>query len=197
MSKYKVIHSHTMLSNGVTNIDSVTDFHDYINEIVNNKNLNIDGICFTEHGSIFEWYKKKCELEDKGMKYVHGIEAYVTETLNEKIRDNYHVCLYAKNFEGFKELNRLISKSFNREDNHYYYSPRILFDDLLNTSDNIIISTACLGGIIGKGNKDIKLKFLEWMSKHNDRCFLEVQHHQVKNQDESTDRTGKVHLRFR
>ena len=61
MNKYKVIHSHTMLSNGITNIDSVTDFHDYINEIVNNKNLNIDGICFTEHGSKFEWNKKKCE----------------------------------------------------------------------------------------------------------------------------------------
>ena len=123
---YTITHCHTMLSNAITNIDSVTSYNDYVDFIKNNKETyGINAICFTEHGSIMEWYKKKCAVEEIGLKYIHSIEAYVTENINEKIRDNYHVCLYAKNFEGFKELNRLVSNSFNRNDNHFYYTPRI------------------------------------------------------------------------
>lgn len=180
--KYTVTHCHTMFSNGVTNIDSVTKYSDYIKQIKNNSNLNIQGICFTEHGSIFEWYKKKCECEDNGLKYVHSIEVYVTESLEEKIRDNYHVCLYATDYESFEELNSLISKSFNREDGHYYYTPRITYDELINTSNKILITTACLGGILGKGNENIKSRFIDFIIKNTDRCYLEIQHHVVGSQ---------------
>ena len=146
---YTITHCHTMLSNGITNIDSVTSYEDYIDFIKKNKETyGINSICFTEHGSVFEWYKKKCAVESLGLKYIHSIEIYVTETLEEKKRDNYHVCLYAKNYDGFLELNKLSSKAFNREDGHYYYVPRITFNDLINTSDNIIITTACMGGIL-------------------------------------------------
>lgn len=93
-------------------------------------------------GSIMECYHKKKAIEDAGMKYVHAIEAYPTTTLSEKIRDNYHCVLIAKNYEGFLELNRLVSKSFNRIDGHFYYVPRISFDELFSTSDNILIATA-------------------------------------------------------
>ena len=181
MNNYTVLHLHTMISNGVTNIDSVTKFEDYIQKA---KELNMKAIAFTEHGSIMNWYKKKLYCEENGIKYIHAIECYLTETLSEKIRDNYHCCLYARNYEGFKELNKLISESFNRKDNHFYYTPRILIDDLMNTSDNIIISSACLGGVFSKGNADLKNKFLEFYINNKDRCFLEIQHHNVKEQIE-------------
>ena len=90
----------------------------------------------------------------------------------KKIRDNYHCCLYAKNWEGVKELNRLISGSFNRKDNHFYYTPRILIEDLINASDNIIISSACLGGLFSKGNDNIKQRFFRFLYKNKDRCFF-------------------------
>lgn len=181
-NKYTITHCHTMLSNGVTNIDSVTTYNDYIDEIVNNKSLNVNGICITEHGSLFEWYKKKEYCEKNGLKYVHAVEAYITESLDEKIRDNYHCCLYSRNLEGFKELNRLISKAFNREDGHYYYAPRITYDELKATSDNILITTACLGGILGKGNDIIKRDFINFLFDNKERCYLEVQHNQVEQQ---------------
>ena len=134
-------------------------------------------MAFTEHGSFFGWVNKKRHIESAGMKYIHGAEFYITETINEKIRDNYHCCLYAKNYDGVLELNQLSSISFNRDDNHFYYVPRITIDELLTTSDNVLVSTACLGGILHNGTDAIKDKFITFLANNKHRCFLEIQHH--------------------
>lgn len=181
MNNYTVLHCHTDLSSATTNIDSVTKYEDYIKYA---SELGMKAISITEHGNILSWVKKKETCEKYGIKYIHGIEAYLTETIEEKVRDNYHCCLYAKNWEGVKELNKLISSSFNRKDNHFYYTPRILIDDLFNTSDNIIVSSACLGGVFNKGNDNVKKRFLDFFIKNKYRCFLEIQHHNVKDQIE-------------
>ena len=181
MSNYTVLHCHTELSNGTTNIDSVTKYEDYIKRA---SELGMKSIAITEHGNILSWLKKKDCCEKYGLKYIHGIEAYLTETIDTKVRDNYHCCLYARNWEGVKELNKLISNSYNRNDNHFYYTPRILIDDLFKTSDNIIVASACLGGVFNKGNDEIKKRMLDFFIKNKDRCFLEIQHHNVKDQIE-------------
>ena len=134
-------------------------------------------MAFTEHGSFFGWVNKKRHIESAGMKYIHGAEFYITETIDEKIRDNYHCCLYAKNYDGVLELNQLSSISFNRDDNHFYYVPRITIDELLTTSDNVLVSTACLGGILHNGTDAIKDKFITFLANNKHRCFLEIQHH--------------------
>ncbi|WP_312286656.1 PHP domain-containing protein [Terrisporobacter sp.] len=174
MSNYTILHLHTDLSTATTNIDSVTKSKDYIQKA---SSLGMTSIAFTEHGNILNWAKKKELCEEYGLKYIHGIEAYLTITLSEKIRDNYHCCLYAKNYEGVKELNKLITKSFDRQDNHFYYTPRITLDELESTSENIIITSACIGGIFGKGSKDIQDRYLNFFIKNKDRCYLEIQHH--------------------
>ena len=181
MSNYTVLHCHTELSNGTTNIDSVTKYEDYIKRA---SELGMKAIAITEHGNILSFLKKKDCCEKYGLKYIHGIEAYLTETIDTKIRDNYHCCLYARNWEGVKELNKLISNSYNRNDNHFYYTPRILIDDLFKTSDNIIVASACLGGVFNKGNDKVKKRMLDFFIKNKDRCFLEIQHHNVKDQIE-------------
>ena len=171
---YVVYHLHSDLSNGVTNIDSVTKFQEYIDAA---KECGMKAMAFSEHGSVFEWWHKKSAIEKAGMKYIHAAEIYLTESLDEKIRDNYHCVLIAKNFEGFKELNKLVSQSFNRKDNHFYYVPRISFEELFNTSENIIFTTACVGGVMHKANETVRSKFLKFMCQHKDRCFFEVGHH--------------------
>lgn len=137
---------------------------------------------FSEHGSLFEWWHKKCAIEQADMKYIHGVEAYLTESLAEKVRDNYHCVLMAKNYDGFLELNELVSASFNRHDNHFYYVPRISFDELFSTSDNILITSACVGGVFGKGNEETQRKFLEFLERNKHRSFLEIGHHQDEKQ---------------
>ena len=65
----------------------------YINKA---KECGMTALAFSEHGNILNWYEKKSKIEKAGMKYVHAMEAYVTETLDEAIRDNYHFVLIAK-----------------------------------------------------------------------------------------------------
>ena len=176
MNNYTVLHLHSDLSNGVTNIDSVTKFDEYI---LRAEELNMKAIAFTEHGSVFEWVKKKETCEKHGLKYIHACEFYLTETINEKIRDNYHICLFAKNWNGVKEINKLLSIANNRKDGHFYFVPRITLEELYNTSDNIIISTACLGNIFKTENKELLKEFISFLIKNKDRCFLELQHHNI------------------
>lgn len=240
MDNYVVYHLHSDLSNGVTNVDSVTKFGEYIEAA---KKLGMKAMAFSEHGNIFEWFHKKEAIENAGMKYIHAVEAYITEDNNSdhkrtvysaidlftsstakkdvrisfenyykredgmylakcidddktypidpesireekvvKTRDNYHCVLIAKNHAGVREINRLTSQSFCRTDSHFYYMPRIYLDDLLNTSDNVIVTSACLGGILSKGTDEVKERFLDFCIKNKHRCYLEIQHHNVEDQ---------------
>ena len=181
MSNYTITHLHTDMSSGTTNIDSVTKYTEYIDAA---KNCGMTAIAFTEHGNVFSWLHKKEYCEKQGLKYIHGIEAYITESLDNKIRDNYHCVLLAKNYDGVKEINRLSSQSFNRKDGHFYYMPRITFDELISTSDNIIICTACLGSILNKGGDLLRDRFIGFLADNKHRCFLEIQHHNVDDQIE-------------
>lgn len=182
---YFPYHMHTMLSNGTINIDSIATYQQYVDMA---KSCGMTGLCITEHGNTFAWLKKKEAIESAGMKYVHGIEAYITEDVDfgEKHRDNYHCVLMAKNYDGVKEINKLVSKSYCRKDgdNHFYYVPRIYLSELFNTSDNIIITTACLGGILGKGSDLLRERMINFMQRNKNRCYLEIQPHVVKEQAE-------------
>lgn len=175
MSKnYVCYHLHSDLSSCVTSIDSVTKPIQYIKKA---QECGMSALAFSEHGSVFSWVKKKEQIEAAGMKYIHAAEFYLTETTDEKIRDNYHCILIAKNYDGVLELNKLSSVSFNRNDGHFYFVPRITLEELYNTSDNIIVTSACLGGALSCGTNDVKRSFLDFLKNNKHRCFLEIQHH--------------------
>ena len=176
---YTMTHIHSDRSNPTTIIDSVTNFTHYVDRA---KELGMKAIAFTEHGNAYSWVKKKEYIEKQGMKFVFGIEMYMTKSLKKKIRDNYHVCLYAKNWSGVQELLKLITKTYNREDGHYYYTPRMTFEEFKNLSDNILFSTDCLGGLLASNDEELKQEFIKHMIANKDRCWLEVQHHQDKDQ---------------
>ena len=172
MNNYIVYHLHSMHSNPTTIMDSVTPYELYIQEAVKN---NMKAIGFSEHGNLFKWWEKKNAVEKAGLKYIHAIEMYITKDLHEKVRDNKHCCLIAKNKEGVMELNRLVTLSF--DDNHRCYNPRISYEELKNTSKNIIITSACLGGILNSNDKDWEDDFVKFLAENKERCFLEIQHH--------------------
>ncbi len=209
---YTAYHVHSMLSSGTTNIDSITNFRDYVTAA---QECGMTALAISEHGNTFEWLHKKEAIEKAGMKYIHAVEAYLTEELyqypeipdevyesmlgmdaqeqqeqlneimetgKKTVRDNYHCVLLAKNYDGVKELNALVSKSFNRSDGHFYFTPRITFDELFATSDNILVTTACLGGVLNNGTSTAKEKFLGFLRKNKHRCWLEIQHHNCEEQ---------------
>jgi DNA polymerase III subunit alpha len=183
LNNYVLYHLHTDLSNPTagTGVDSTTKFKQYLDRAVE---LEMKAIAFSEHGNIFNWVQKKQEAEKRGLKYIHANEVYLTEHIDKErglIRDNYHFMLIAKNLDGVKELNRLTSKSFNREDGHFYYNPRITFEELFNTSDNIIMTSACLASplwrAIKKEDKHTLSKLQDFFVKNKHRMFLEIQYH--------------------
>lgn len=120
-------------------LDSCTNYKLYVDRAVE---LDQKAICFTEHGNTYNWIEKKMYANSKGLKFLYGCEVYLTASLAEKVRDNYHTVLIAKNHDGFKELNLLIDRS--TQPDHFYYKPRITFDEFFAISDNIIKISACL-----------------------------------------------------
>lgn len=184
MKPFVHLHLHTTFSNIISIPEVVTRPEQYIERAVAE---GAPAVCFTEHGSVLSWVAKKMATNKAGLKYIHGIEAYVTEGLDEKVRDNYHVVLLAKNYKGVKEINTLSSQSFigkgdkGAENAHYYYSPRISFEELKNTSDNILILTACLASPVWrhyKNNEAEPLKeWLDFLVSNKHRVWLEVQPH--------------------
>jgi DNA polymerase-3 subunit alpha len=192
-NNYLVYHLHSDFSNCITNIDSATKVEMYVQKA---KELGMNALALSEHGSFLNWYEKKKQIESAGLKYIHAIECYITATLQEKIRDNYHCILIAKNYDGFIELNRLISKSFNRSDGHFYYVPRISIDELCSTSNNIFITTACISGVFKSENTELKNRYVEFLSINRDRCFLEIQHHNVPEQKIYNQKMLELHNQY-
>ena len=143
---YVTYHLHSDLSL----LDSCTKFEDYIAKAVE---LGQKAICFTEHGNIMRWVAKKEACDKAGIKYLHGCEVYLTAQLSPKYRDNYHTVLIAKNMDGLRELNNLISIS--NSDDHFYFKPRITFEEFLNISDNVIKISACLASPLARMENEI------------------------------------------
>lgn len=177
MKNYVVFHLHDMHSI----LDSTTCYKDYINKA---KELNMTAIAFSNHGNIFDWVQKKMMCDELGIKYIHGVEMYITETFENKVADNFHIGIYAKNFKGIKELNKLISIS--NDEKHKYYKPRISLEELYSTSNDLIITTACLGSPVWyfmKNKQSQKLgDFFNWAFENKDRVFLEIQYHDTPEQ---------------
>ncbi len=102
------------------------------------------------------------------------------------MRDNYHTVLMAKNMDGVRELNALVSKSCNEE--HFYYTNRISFDEFLGISNNIISTSACLASPLNKLPEDHP-RYMELARKYD---FLEVQPHKHPEQAEFNRRLIKL-----
>ena len=166
---YVAYHVHTMHSL----LDSCTSYTDYVDYAVS---LGQKAIAFTEHGKPIRWVQKKMYCDQRGIKYIHGVECYLTRTLSEKIRDNYHTILLAKDYDGVLEINKVISDSTDQE--HFYYKNRITFDEFLKLSNHVIKISACLASPLNKLPVDDP--YYERLVKHYD--YLEIQPHNCDEQ---------------
>ena len=191
-NNYTVYHLHSDISSAITNIDSINKPEHYVDYA---QSLGMTAMAFSEHGSVLGWKHKKDIIEKAGMKYIHACEFYLTEDdiKEDKHRDNYHCVLIAKNYDGVKELNLLSSQSFNRDDWHFYYMPRISVRDLYNTSDNIIITSACLASVMNRGSVELQKEMLRFFMQNKHRCYLEIQHHNCEEQIKYNQKLYKLH----
>lgn len=175
INSYIMYHCHTEYSL----LDSCTKYQDYVDLAVRDGSK---ALSISEHGKPLNWTEKLNACKQAGIRYIHSVEVYLTETLDEKVRDNYHTVLMARNMDGVRELNALISKSCDKD--HFYYTNRITFDEFLAISDNIISTSACLASPLNK-LADTHPRYMELARKYD---FFEVQAHNHPEQIEFNKR---------
>lgn len=168
-------------------LDSCTKFEDYVDLAVKNGQK---AIASTEHGKPLGWVSKKLYCDKQGVKFIYGVEIYLTEFLRDsagnKVRDNYHTVLLAKNEAGVHELNKLVSLSCDKE--HFYYVNRITFDEFLALSPNIITTSACLASPLRVLPADHP-RYIELAQKYD---YFEIQPHLHPDQAEYNRRLWEL-----
>ncbi len=154
------------------------------------KDLGMSACAITDHGVMYgaiEFYK---ECKKQGIKPIIGCEVYVApRSLNNKeagIDDNYgHMILLCKNMTGYKNLIKMVSKSFI---DGYYYKPRVDVELLRKHSEGLIATSACLFGFIPKaileGDYDkaekIANEYIDIFGK--DDFYIELQSNGIEDQ---------------
>ena len=155
------------------------------------------GMAITDHGNMFgvkdlfdECNKINKQLKKEGkepFKPIFGCEMYVArrgmKRMDDKIdRGGWHLIVLAKNLNGYRNLIRLVSRSWVEG---YYGRPRTDHEDLEKFHEDLIVCSACIGGEIPKlilaGDIEGARKAVEWHKNlWGEDFYLELQRHEVK-----------------
>ena len=154
------------------------------------KELGQTGYAITNHGSTSSLLTHYKICKKLGLKFIFGLEAYITDFVTVKERGDYkHICLLAKNYQGYLNILKLATISYKEE--NFYYKPRIDWNILKDHLNGLIITSACLGGILGLKNEDGLFKVAEIQSKakqfkdmFGDNFYIEVHTNEMKEQVE-------------
>jgi DNA polymerase III subunit alpha len=172
------LHVHTQYSilDGAANIPAL------ISKAVDD---GMKAVAITDHGNMFGVKEFHKEAQKRGIKPIIGVEAYVANRSrllkeDKNLDGNDHLVLLAKSRKGYHNLVKLVSKGWTEG---FYYKPRIDFEILKQYSEDIIVTTACLGGVIPqaimKQSVDHAEKIiLEYKEVFGDDFYLELMRHQ-------------------
>ena len=156
------------------------------------------GMAITDHGDMFgikEFHDYVGGI-NKGRKKegqppfvpIFGCEMYVSRHGSKSLRrgkedqSGYHLIVLAKNYKGYKNLIKLVSRSWV---DGYYMRPRTDREDLEQFHEGLIVCSACIAGEVPKKilNGDIAgaREAIEWYHRvFGDDYYLELQRHEVK-----------------
>ena len=175
-------HKHTSLSNVYTK-DSPLIHLDYWNELKARYGDKPCAYTTVEHGWAGNYFKTYDDLEKfnkkngTNIKFVFGYEAYWVKDRHTEDKSNCHMILLARNDNGRKALNKILSIA-NKDG--YYYRPRLDFELIMSLPpDDVMLTTAC----IAYWNKyqDIDSITAQLASKFP-YFYLEVQPHYTQKQ---------------
>ncbi|SFV90698.1 DNA polymerase III alpha subunit [hydrothermal vent metagenome] len=160
------------------------------------KELGMTSVAMTDHGNMFGTIDFYNTMRKEGIKPIIGMEAYVhnqPELGDKSVRQRFHLCLYAKNETGYKNLMFLSSKAYIEG---FYYYPRINWDLLKDHAEGLICSSACLQGEVNwhlnlsernvkfgaKGYEEAKRVALKYKEVFGDDFYLEIMRHGIGDQ---------------
>ena len=150
--------------------------------------LKFPALAITDHGNMFgikEFFKFSKKHPD--IKRIVGCEIYVSK-FDHKIKDKdhrayYHLILLAKNYNGYKNLMKIVSTG--HIEGQYYGKPRVSHEVLEKYAKDLICCSACIAGEIPRfiyaGDMDGARKAVEWHKNlFGDDYYLEIQLHKTE-----------------
>ena len=199
MEDYIHLHVHTYYS--------ILDGQSKISKLVDKAIGNgMRGMAVTDHGDMFgikEFHdycvginKKRKDKGEEPFKPIFGCEMYVARNGAKEVHEGkenmsgYHLIVLAKNYQGYKNLIKLVSNSWTEG---YYMRPRTDRADLERYHEGLIVCSACLAGEVPakilKGDMAGAREAVEWYHRvFGDDYYLELQRHEVKNPAQRANR---------
>lgn len=203
-------HKHTSYSNIMTP-DSAASYEDYAKRAVE---LGHKVISSVEHG--WQGYYYQCyELAQKyNLKFIFGAEAYWVKDRNKeyeeidpktnspklnkdgtvktsKDKTNGHIILLAKNENGRRSINKILSIA---NENGYYFKPRVDLELLLSLPANdVVVTTACVAYWQYEDIDDITLQLFKHFGNN---FYLEIQYHNTDKQRLISKRTLELSKKY-
>ena len=186
---------------------SILDGQSPVEKLVDKAVANgMRGMAITDHGNMFgvkELYnycnKINGKLKDEGkepFKPIFGCEMYVAHRKkSDRVKEKgdmggYHLIVLAKNYHGYKNLIKLVSRAWV---DGYYMRPRTDRDDLEKYHEDLIVCSACIAGEVPskilKGDMQGAREAIEWYKRvFGDDYYLELQRHEVKDPHQRANR---------
>ena len=186
---------------------SILDGQSSVSKLVDKAIANgMKGMAITDHGDMFgikELFnycnKVNGKLRDEGkpeFKPIFGCEMYVarrkkSDRSDPKVdKSGYHLIVLAKNYNGYKNLIKLVSRAWV---DGFYMRPRTDREDLERYHEDLIVCSACIAGEVPAKilRDDIEgaREAIEWYKRvFGDDYYLELQRHEVKDPNQRANR---------
>ena len=186
---------------------SILDGQSPVEKLVDKAVANgMRGMAITDHGNMFgvkELFnycnKINGKLKEQGkepFKPIFGCEMYVARrTKADRVKEKgdaggYHLIVLAKNYHGYKNLIKLVSRAWV---DGFYSKPRTDRADLEKYHEDLIVCSACIAGEVPakilKGDIPGAREAIEWYkSIFGDDYYLELQRHEVKDPNQRANR---------
>lgn len=160
------------------------------------KDFGMTSVAITDHGVLHGAIDFYITMLKEGIKPIIGIETYIHNGDSLESKDPqmpyFHLCLFAKNQVGYKNLMYLSSMACLKG---FYRKPRINKDILRKHCEGLICSSACLQGEVNyhlntigrkntnaKGYEHAKLVALEYKEIFGEDFYLEIMRHGIAEQ---------------
>ena len=164
------------------------------------------GMAITDHGNMFgvkELFnycnKVNGKLKKEGkepFKPIFGCEMYVAHRKkSDRVKEKgdmggYHLIVLAKNYNGYKNLIKLVSRAWV---DGYYMRPRTDREDLEKYHEDLIVCSACIAGEVPakilKNDIAGAREAVEWYKNmFGDDYYLELQRHEVRDPHQRANR---------
>jgi len=135
-------------------MDGVSNPEEYVEKAIENK---MTAIAITDHGTLSGHRPMVRAAKAGGIKPILGIEGYITADRFDKREKKErtdpldviynHIVILAKNDLGLENLGRLNEIAWNEG---FYRKPRIDFELLEKYREGLIVTSACMSGLINK-----------------------------------------------